>query len=157
MNVKDNLVEVSLARLLHLCGTIPPLLQQIGEKEMSHIPAPGKWSKKQILGHLIDSAANNHRRLVCGQFEDRPLVAYDQNLWNRHSYHQELPAGQLITFWQLFNIQIHALVKNIPAGLLSREVRTGEKGDHAVMSLDAVFKDYVVHLEHHLRQLTNYA
>lgn len=48
---------------------------------------PSKWSKKEILGHLIDRVTNNHQRVVRGQFENNPEISYDQNKWNEFSFH----------------------------------------------------------------------
>ncbi len=42
---------------------------------------PNKWSKKEIIGHLINSATNNHQRFVRCQFETIPKIVYDQNKW----------------------------------------------------------------------------
>jgi hypothetical protein len=81
------MINNSITRLAHLCEIIPPLLFAIGEPAFSSKPAPGKWSKKQIIGHLIDSATNNHQRFVRAQFETRPRIYYDQNKWNEYSYY----------------------------------------------------------------------
>lgn len=73
------MIETSIARLQILCDTIPDLLLNIDEIIFSEKPSNNKWSKKEIIGHLIDSAANNHQRFVRAQFEDLPSIAYDQN------------------------------------------------------------------------------
>ncbi|MBK9046740.1 MAG: hypothetical protein IPL74_08565 [Bacteroidetes bacterium] len=65
---------------------VPNVLIQI-EDEMAK-KSLQKWSKKEILGHLIDSATNNHQRFVRGQFETVPEISYDQNNWNTFSYYQ---------------------------------------------------------------------
>jgi hypothetical protein len=71
------LITQSLHRLHYLCRIIPPLLLVIDEQTFSHKPAPGKWSKKEIPGHLVDSANNNHQRFLRAQFEDVPAIFYD--------------------------------------------------------------------------------
>jgi hypothetical protein len=55
------------------------LLNAIEEPAFSLKQSPARWSQKEIIGHLIDSATNNHHRFVRGQFEDSPVIAYDQN------------------------------------------------------------------------------
>jgi hypothetical protein len=132
-----------------LCNTIPLLLEEIEEEDFSYKPLPHKWSKKEILGHLIDSATNNHHRLVRGQFENTPAISYDQNNWNKFSYHQQMRKQQLISFWTVYNKQILHLVKCIPTEALQRTVEAGGQ----VCTLAFLVKDYVVHLEHHLRQI----
>ena len=79
------MIENIVDRLQYLCDAIPSLIKQIPEQEFSHKSAPGKWSKKEILGHLIDSATNNHQRFVRAQFEDTPFIIYDQDNWNAAS------------------------------------------------------------------------
>ena len=67
-------------QLTNLCDTIPAKLKLITEEEFGSKPFATKWSKKELLGHLIDSAANNHQRFVRAQFEV-PVVYYNQDLW----------------------------------------------------------------------------
>lgn len=97
------MIQASIKRLQFLCETIPQLLLKIDEVEFSKKPAPNKWSKKEILGHLIDSAANNHQRFVRVQFEDVPLIRYDQDNWNKYSFHQQIAMKEVIAFWAAHN------------------------------------------------------
>ena len=147
------MIEQSLARLHYLCDHIPDLLLAIPENDFSSKPLPGKWSKKEILGHLIDSATNNHQRFVRVQFETAPTIRYDQNQWNAHSYHNQADKTQLIGFWASYNKQLLALLKLITKSKLLNECNTG--GQHNV-TLAFLITDYVEHLEHHLRQIVSY-
>ena len=97
------MLEPVLTRLAYLCDFIPGHLAAIGEAEFAHRPAPDKWSKKEIIGHLLDSATNNHHRLVRAQFEDTPTITYDQIKWNSHGFYQQLATPQLIAFWAAYN------------------------------------------------------
>ncbi|MBP7689532.1 MAG: hypothetical protein KA765_16570, partial [Thermoflexales bacterium] len=64
----------------------------------------GQWSAKQILGHLIDSAANNHQRFVRAQFTtDLIFQGYAQEDWLRVQYYVDEPWAAMIDFWQLYN------------------------------------------------------
>jgi hypothetical protein len=147
-----NLYSV-LKRLEYLCDTIPKLLTEIGEPAFSLKPTPNKWSKKEIIGHLIDSATNNHQRFVRGQFEETPTVVYDQNKWNEYNFHQQIDGQQIIDFWTIYNRQLIELVRHIPEENLKRECKTS---DNKSYTLDFLFNDYVQHLEHHLRQVVTY-
>ena len=142
----------NLTRLEYLCNTIPVLLNQLDENDFSNKPAPGKWSKKEILGHLIDSATNNHHRWVRAQFEDIPVLSYDQNKWNEFSYYNGMPAQQVISFWTAYNLQIAALIRLIPQQNLQRLCGIGGQP----VTLEWLFIDYVSHLEHHLKQIVDY-
>lgn len=142
----------NLTRLEYLCNTIPALLNQLNENDFSSKPAPGKWSKKEVMGHLIDSATNNHHRWVRAQFEDVPVVSYDQNKWNEFSYYNEMPTHQVISFWTAYNLQIAALIRLIPQQNLQRLCGTSGQP----VTLEWLFIDYVSHLEHHLKQIIDY-
>jgi hypothetical protein len=138
------MVTESITRLEYLCRIIPPLLLKIKEVDFSHQLAPGKWSKKETLGHLIDSATNNHHRFVRAQFEDKPLAA---------SHYQTMSSVHMISFWHLYNHHIAELIKQLPADILERECNSGDEVPHTLAWL---FDDYVVHLEHHLGEMVEY-
>ena len=118
--------EIALTQLRHILDTIPGILNSIPEDEFSMKPAPDKWSKKQIIGHLIDSATNNHHRFVRAQFDDNPVILYNQVLWNNHSYYQEMDGRHLIAFWALYNQHIIELIKRIPAADLEKGCRMSD-------------------------------
>lgn len=143
----------SINRLQYLCDTIPALLYAISDEDLSQPIAPGKWSRKQVIGHLIDSATNNHQRFVRGQFEDTPYISYDADNWVDHGYYQQMPGKQLINFWEAYNRQLLLLAMHIPAHLFSRTVNTGDELPH---TLQWIIEDYVVHLEHHLEEIVDY-
>ena len=147
------MITAAIERLRDLCDIIPPLLVAMDKADLSFKQAPDKWSKKEIIGHLIDSAANNHQRFVRAQFEDKPVIVYDQNNWNHYSHHQQISSEQLIDFWTIYNRQLAALVSNIPEENLQRTCITGGKP----LTLAFLFEDYVAHLEHHLRQIVAYS
>lgn len=149
--MKNNLQQ-ALNRFSFLVEIIPEKLKALSEEEFSFKPSPNKWSKKQIVGHLIDSATNNHQRFVRTQFEDIPEIKYDQNKWNECGFYQSIESQQIISFWTIYNLQILEIVKRIPKENLSKLVSDGEK----IWTLEAVFIDYVAHLEHHLKQVVEY-
>ncbi len=142
--------ERSIKQLQELVDTIPGILKNIPDSEFSERPAPGKWSKKEILGHLIDSATNNHHRFVRAQFEDMPTIDYNQDLWNNHSYHQQIDSHHLIAFWEMYNRHIMELIRQIPQDQIGKECRMS---DGSIRSLSWLLDDYVRHAEHHLRQI----
>jgi hypothetical protein len=147
------MIEQSAQRLQYLCNIIPALLSKFTEDELLYKPVPEKWSKKQTLGHLIDSATNNHQRFVRVQFEDVPVIIYNQNKWNQYSYHTQMKSVQLITFWEAYNRQLAELIMRIPKENLMRECSIGKENN---VTLEWLMDDYVRHLEHHLKQLVEY-
>lgn len=147
------MIQKSIERLAFLCETIPQLLFEIDDLTFSEELTSEKWSKKEILGHLIDSATNNHQRFVRCQFEDIPTITYDQNNWNKYNYYQQINNNQIIEFWTIYNKQLVVLIKNISTENLLRECITSDgKAD----SIAFLFSDYVEHLEYHLKQIVNY-
>jgi hypothetical protein len=147
------MTEEAINRLQQLCDTIPQLLFEIEEHEFSFKPRPEKWSKKEIIGHLIDSATNNHHRFIRAQFEHVPKIVYDQNKWNAAGFYQEMHSHQIISFWTAYNRQLIELIKRIPQHILMNEVDTGGESNR---TLEFLITDYVSHLEHHLRQVVTF-
>ena len=133
----------SLSRLEYLCANIPTLLGFISEEEFALKPSADKWSKKEILGHLIDSATNNHHRFIRAQFVDKPRIDYHADSWVIANHYQELPIRHLIFFWQLYNLHIAKVIGYMPADILQREC---DSGDPTLHTLEWLFDDYVEHL-----------
>jgi hypothetical protein len=142
-----------LERLDKLIKIIPDLLIQINKNEFDLKPSPDKWSKKEILGHLIDSATNNHHRFIRAQYEDMPRIAYNQNQWNKLNHYIEMDSTQIITFWTIYNKHLLEIMKRIPNENLQKEcISTDEK----IYTIEYLMNDYVKHLEYHLHQIVNY-
>lgn len=146
------MVEKAVSRLSFLVDRMPGILMQISAEEMSEKPSPVKWSKKEIIGHLIDSATNNHHRFVRGQFETLPEIRYDQNKWNEYGFYQQIDSNQLVLFWTVYNKQLIEIIRRIPPENLKRQVKVGEN----LLTIEFLIIDYVDHLEHHLKQITDY-
>jgi hypothetical protein len=147
------MLEQTINRLRYLSDIIPDLLTAIPEEDFSFKPSESKWSKKEILGHLIDSATNNHQRFVRVQFENTPFITYNQDGWNNNSYHNKMDSEHLIKFWELYNRYLIELISLIPDEKLTRECNIGKERN---VTLQWLIDDYLRHLEHHLKQLVNY-
>lgn len=143
-------IQESLRILKNIVDTFPDKIREIPPFDFSHKPAPGKWSKKEILGHLIDSATNNHHRFVRAQIDHQPTILYDQDQWNKHGYYDQMDDEHVISFWERYNRHIIELIRRIPLDLREREC-TMEDG--STRTIAWLFDDYVRHLEHHLAQI----
>jgi len=146
------MIEKALKRLEYIINLTPKKLTEISEENMSTKPSPTKWSKKEIIGHLIDSATNNHQRFVRGQFENIPEISYDQNNWNEFSFYNQIESKQIISFWTIYNKQIIEIIKRIPKENLEKQIKIGNN----ILTLEFLIIDYVEHLEHHLNQIIEY-
>ena len=125
----------------------------ISEAEFSHRPLPTKWSRKEVLGHLIDSGHNNLRRFVCGQYETTPPhIIYEQDFWVKTNGYQHATAENVLALWELVNLQIIAVLRTMPAAHYSRTCNTGRQSDE-LHSLQWLAADYVKHLKHHINQI----
>lgn len=145
--------RASTNRLNELLQFIPEKVREIAEEDFVIKPHPHKWSKKQILGHLIDSATNNHQRFIRIQYEEVPTVRYEQNKWCELNHYQELESEHVIQLWTLFNRHILEVVNRIPEENL---LRKGNASVEEPVTLDFLIDDYVDHLEHHLKQIVSY-
>lgn len=126
------------------------------EAELAYTPGPGQWSKKEILGHLIDSAMNNHRRFVLSQLIPEPLqiTPYEQREWVALARYQFTPTLELLNLWTLLNQQIARLLENLPATAATQRC---EFDNGYSVTLSWLAEDYVVHMEHHVHQIMNLA
>ncbi len=113
--------------------------------------APGKWTRQQLLGHLIDSAANNHQRITRALYQPSvALPGYEQEEMVRVQRYAEAPAESLIHLWTAYNTHLAWVIEGIAADRLATPVQVGVD---APLPLERLVLDYIAHLEHHLRQL----
>lgn len=143
-------MKKSIQQLLFIIANYTMHLNSLTEDEWMHKPDPAKWSKKEVLGHLIDSAQNNTRRFVVAQYEDKPKIIYAQDNWVAASDYQNYLTADLITLWILLNKHICIILKKVPEGGEQNLCDTGE-----MRSIEWLAEDYNKHLLHHLHQLLN--
>ncbi len=126
-------------------------LRAIDETAAGLRPGPDKWSSKEIIGHLIDSAANNHQRIVRLQLMPRlELPGYEQNGWVRVQHYQERAWKDLLQLWQVYNTHLAAVIRHVDPTALRHAWRTPDGND---VDLEFIIRDYVVHMRHHLDQI----
>ncbi len=125
-------------------------------------PEADSWSRAEILGHLIDSAANNHRRFVIGQLEDNLVFpGYQQNGWVSVQRYSEAPWDDLVTLWASYNRHLARVMEAVPeeARMKKYQMHSFDKiawkpvDEAEATTLDYLMKDYVDHLKNHLNQI----
>lgn len=135
-------------RLLHHCTQVSPTLLALSEETLQIRPAPGKWSIKEIIGHLVDSASNNHQRFVRTMRGEQPEIRYEQDDWVMLQRYQTADSRELVGLWELYNRHLAHLIAGMSETDLEQTLVMG--GEQVTLRYCA--EDYVRHLEHHLHQ-----
>ncbi len=128
-----------------------PALQAISQEQFSFKTSPLKWSKKEILGHLVDSAQTNIRRFIVAQYDERPMIVYNQDKWVTITDYQHYNLPDLINLWCLLNKHICHLLKTFTPEMAERKSETEE-----LHTIKWLAQDYIRHLEHHLHQVLDF-
>jgi hypothetical protein len=141
-SIQKNITETSKIFLSH------------EEKFLSEKPAPGKWSRKEIIGHLCDSALNNIQRFIRGQYENNPTINYEQNNWVSISDYNSYSKEEIILLWSSLNKHLCKILNAMPAENYSNTcVMMSMDNGTKSFTLKWIAEDYLAHLEHHLRKV----
>jgi len=142
---------VGLAQLRYGLTAIPGRLAAISRERARTHPSPDAWSANEELGHLIDSAANNHQRIVRAQLEDNlALPGYDGDRWVALHAYQLREWTDLISLWRNANAHLLAAAEAAPE---SAWAHTLSVDGSQPITLGSLVDDYVVHMAHHLRHI----
>jgi hypothetical protein len=126
-------------------------LRKVSEAESSKPVLKGGWSRKQVIGHLIDSASNNHQRFVRASLQGSlEFPHYDQDGCVRVQAVQAAPWPLVVSLWTDYNLYLAHVIAHLPADKLAAHCRIGE--DEPV-TLRFLAEDYLTHLLHHLGQI----
>lgn len=137
-------------------------LNRIDESQSSQPLKDDTWSAKETLGHLIDSAANNHARFVLAQMKDDLVFpGYEQDRWVELQKYQQAPWLQLVDLWRSYNLHLAHVMSCASDQKLSqlRSPHTLQTIAFEIVkpeestTLEYLMKDYIAHLKHHLNQI----
>ena len=128
-------LDAALARAL-------PALRALSEHDANRDRGPGKWTRKEVLGHLIDSAVNNHQRFVG--------PGYDQDAWVASQAYRSRPWTELLALWEALNRHLVHVMAHVPPERLGTECLIG---DNPPATLEWWMTDYTRHLNHHLAKI----
>ena len=150
--------------LRHTVDRAASQLLEIGADAAARRPSPGHWSAKEIIGHLIDSAAHNHQRFVRARWQDTLVfTGYEQDAWVGVQCYQDAPWRELVVLWREYNRHIARVMATVPPDVRTRQHQAHNLHEIAWQTvpvdqpatLDYFMADYVGHLQHHLRQIWN--
>lgn len=139
-----------------------PRLLALSDSESKMLPAPGKWSPREVVGHLVDSASNNHQRFVRAQFtDDLVFTGYDQEAWVTAQAYRAAPWPELVGLWRLFNLHLAHVMEATPGPVRLRprarhnlhEIAWQLVPQDQPATLEYLMRDYVGHLKHHIAQI----
>lgn len=140
-----------LARFAAVIEAGSQRLANISAPDAAQRREPNAWSRKEELGHLVDSAINNYARVVRAQHMDNPaLPGYAQDIWVERGGYQERDWNELIGLWTALNTQMLHAARRVHSESLSRPCTIG---DGPVITLGFVIEDYVDHMVHHLEHI----
>jgi DinB superfamily len=139
-----------------------PLLLALSDEVTARARPGGDWSPKQVIGHLIDSASNNHQRFVRAQFTDELVFAgYEQERWVIVQQYQTAEWAALVDFWRQYNLHLARVIDAVPDAIRYQPRTAHNLHQTAYVAvpptspatLEYFMHDYVEHLVHHLRQI----
>lgn len=134
-----------------LVAHVQTRLQDLRDDETSAPLKPEGWSRKQLIGHLIDSAANNHQRFVRLILQNSvELPGYEQARWVEAQDYNSRPWSELLSLWAAYNEHLAHVIAAVPESALGHTCRI-DAGEP--VTLEFLMRDYLRHLKHHLRGL----
>jgi len=144
--------------MVELCQCLKDVVERAGgelagysDRDAANPIQSGGWSRKQVLGHLIDSASNNHQRFVRAMLQDELIWPdYDQPGCVRVQRYQEAQWVDLVELWTSYNRFLAHVLAGIPESKFKTVCRIGKD---APMTLEELAIDYVRHMQHHLEQI----
>ncbi len=150
-------MEEVIAQLQNRIITVEKYFSECSEADLALKASPEKWSKKEVLGHLIDSAQSNIRRMVVGQYEENAHIIYRQNEWVKAADYQHYDTKDLIQLWVLLNKHFCRVLLNLPKENYQTITNWGNETTpmlgQDLVTLEFVAKDYIRHLDHHFLSL----
>lgn len=148
---EENIHYPTADQLLATVKSAVPQLLELSEEAAAERPGGSKWSPKEIIGHLIDSAINNNVRFIrLQEIYLLQIPGYNQDFWVKGQVWQFSSWRELIDLWAGFNRHIALTIRAMPAVVLQHkcEISGGEP-----VTMQHLVTDYLSHLKHHLSQL----
>lgn len=145
-------MELQIEKIEALLSNINEYFNSVSDAVLEFKPVEDKWSKKEILGHLVDSAIHNLVRFTEINYLEKPYHhrPYNQIELVHLNQYQTMDINELIQLWLSLNKQIIRIFKNVDYKALDYKIILN---DQSVIDLKFLMTDYVEHLEHHINQI----
>ena len=144
-------MQKTATHIREIIEKVMPILEKISDENASLKPQPSKWSKKEIIGHLIDSACNNQQKFVRTMANSHTdFVGYTQDFWVENQAYNLANWQDLLSFWQNYNLHIAHIIENVLPEKLKNTISI--QGSEP-FTLAFIMSDYAEHLKHHLKQI----
>ena len=121
--------------------------------DWEHRSSPGRWSNKEIIGHLCDSAIVNLQRFIRCSYEENFKLIYHQDAWVAIQHYQDTELDDLLAHWRSLNVQISKVLNQYPPERWQAQCDTG-KHTQELHTVEFLAQDYIEHLKHHLNQIS---
>ncbi len=145
------MIKETAHELSSLVNETAEKLKQLDKNTVSKKPAPNKWSIKEILGHLIDSAVNNHHRFVRAQAVDNfEFPDYAQDFWVSVQSYNTAPWNEMVELWRLYNLLLAHIIFHVNEEKLKVKCKIGNNN---AITLETLISEYLPHMKHHLKQI----
>lgn len=145
-----NEIHEAIERLTILIDLVPQYLENENEDDFVLQPWIGMWSKKQLLGYLIDSAAIAHQRIVRAQYEEAPIIFYNRKQWIDIQQYNSADSYDLIQLWKWYNKHLLHIIKNISFQNLEKKIWARSNNTY---NLKLLINQYIEHMEKDLKQI----
>ncbi len=155
-------IDEVLASLKEAVNEYERRLLAISDRQAETRQQAGEWTPKEILGHLIDSASNNHGRFIRAQLADDLIFpGYDQESWVQAEHYNEEAWYQLVQLWKRLNLHLIHAISFIPQDVLTRprarhnlnQIGWEKVSPDQPVTLEHLISDYAEHMKEHLRQI----
>jgi hypothetical protein len=144
-------MKTTSERIREMVVAAKPQLLKIPPDDASKKLRPDTWSKKEVLGHLIDSASNNHQRFVrAAQNIAGDFPTYNQNRWVEVQRYNEMNWSDLVELFSQYNLHLCRVIELLPREVLNNPCNIGKENP---VTLEFVIEDYLRHLGHHIEEM----
>ena len=136
------------------CYKYYTLLKEANDADLSKRLSPGKWSRKEELGHIIDSAQNNIQRFIRVQYEENVHIMYHPDNWVLMNDYQNTSKDELVELWYLLNKKIVTILEKMPEAT-HQSLMSFDKDPAIKNTTLFIAEDYVKHMTHHLQNIVS--